>query len=137
MEKFPVNSLTPKHAVISRMPDGSMSIEILMTPFLWNQEIVDTSIRLDGVDLPSDMLKDLAGKSFKFPTNSEDGYIDGSIYLGNAHHPVDVTSLDFNVSRTGSLKLIIKGIYQFEFEGLDGVANTPFVLAASVSSCAV
>jgi hypothetical protein len=83
------------------------------------------------------MLRDLAGKSFEFPTNPHAGYIDGSIYLGNAHHPIDVFSLHFSESRDGQLTLIVKGVYVFDFEGFEGLGKTPFTLAATVSSCAV
>ncbi len=136
MEGFSPKSLKARHAVLAGTP-GNVSIQILMAPFLENQEIVDASIHLDGIDLPSSMLKDLAGKSFEFPVNPHDGYIDGSIYLDNAHHPVDVTSLSFSRSRDGQLKLIVQGIYVFDFEGLNDLGNIPFTLATVVSSCAV
>jgi len=140
MEDFSPKKLKFRHAILSGMP-GDVSIEILMHPFLWNQAIVDSSIRLDGIDLPSNMLSDLAGKSFEFPIDSDEGSIersiDGSIYLDNAHHPVDVTSLNFSKSRDGQLTLIVKGAYVFDFEGLDGLGKIPFTLAAAVSSRAV
>lgn len=136
MEYFPPQDLKARHAILSGSP-GDVSIQILMIPFLLNQEIVDTSIRLDGIDLPSNMLRDLAGKSFEFPINPDDGYIDGSIYLKNTHHPVDVTSLNFSKSRDGKLTLIVKGVYVFDLEGLDRPGNVPFTLATTVSSCAI
>ena len=136
MEDFSPKRLKARHAILSGVP-GDLSIKVLMDPFLLDQAIVDTSIRLDGINLPSNMLRDLEGQLFEFPTNPKDGYIDGSIYLESAHHPVDVTSLNFSKSRDGQLTLIIKGVYVFDFEGLDGLDNTPFTLAATVSSCAV
>ena len=87
------------------------------------------------------MLRDLAAKSFEFPIDSDEGSIegsiDGSIYLDNAHHPVNVTSLSFSKSRDGQLTLIVKGVYVFDFEGLDGLGRIPFTLAAAVRSRAV
>jgi hypothetical protein len=136
MENFPIKALKPRHAVLFRCPDDSISIEILMVPFLFAQEIIDTSICLDGVDLPSDTLRELAGKSFDFPVNPSDGYIDGSIYLGTRHHPVNVTSLNFIESRRGELKVIAKGIYELNLDGL-GSVSTPFTLVTVISSCAV
>jgi hypothetical protein len=136
MENFSPKDLKARHAILSGMP-GGVSIQILMTPFLRDQEIVDTSIRLDGIDLPSSILRDLAGKSFEFSINPDEGYIDGSIYLNNIHHPVDVTSLNFSKSRDGKLTLIVKGIYVFDLEGLDRPGNVPFTLATTVSSCAI
>ncbi|NUO76070.1 MAG: hypothetical protein HOQ32_08650 [Lysobacter sp.] len=136
MTAFSPKDLKPRHAILSGAP-GDVSITILLRPFLREGEIVDTSIRLDGIDLPSNLLRDLAGKSFDFPVNPDDGYIDGSIYLESAHHPVDVTSLNFSAARDGSLTLIVKGVYVFDFEGLDDLERVPFTLAAAVSSCAV
>jgi hypothetical protein len=136
MENFSPKKLKARHAILFGMP-GDISIIILMAPFLLNKEIVDPSIRLDAIDLPSNMLRDLAGKTFEFSTNPDDGYIDGSIYLQHAHHPIDVASLNFSKSRDGQLTLILKGVYVFDFEGLDNLGKTPFTLAATVSSCAV
>jgi hypothetical protein len=135
MKDFSPSLLQARHAILSGEP-GGVSITILIKPFLSNQEIIDTSIRLDDVDLPSSMLSDLAGKSFEFPTNPDEGCIDGSIYLGHAHHPVDVTSLVFNKSRDGNLNLVVKGVYIFDFEGLGDLGKVPFTLATIVSSCA-
>ena len=133
MTDFSPSDLKARHAILSGEL-GNVSIEIMISPFLHDQEIVDTSIHLDCINLPSSILRDLAGKSFEFPTNPNDGYIDGSIYLNNAHHPVDVTSLNFSKSRNGQLVLIVKGVYIFNYEGLDGLDNTQFTLATSVSS---
>ena len=136
MNNFLLNALKARHAVISKDANDSISIEILMMPFLFNQELVDQSIRLDGIALPSDVLRDLAGKSFEFPINPVEGYIDGSIYLENRHQPVDVTLLSFSQSRDGKLNLIVKGIYMFDL-GEYGQFSQPFTLAAIISSCAV
>ena len=136
MEDFSAKELKPRHAVLSGTA-GEASITILMQPFLRNLEIVDTSIRLDAIDLPSNLLGELAGKFFEFPTNPHEGYIDGSIYLGNRHHPVDVSSLHFSKARDGQLTLIVRGVYVFDFEGVGSLGSTPFTLATAVSSCAV
>ncbi|MCL2310620.1 MAG: hypothetical protein FWC42_10225 [Proteobacteria bacterium] len=137
MEKLQLKSLKPRHAILSGDPE-CVSIEILITPFLWNQEIVNTSIRLDGIDLPSNMLRDLVGKSFEFPINPMDGYIDGSICIGE-HHPVDVTSLSFNRSRDGDVSLVVKGVYELDpsFDFFEQTGRIPFTMGTTVSSCAV
>lgn len=136
MNPFPQSVLKPRHAVLAGEPHNA-SLDVLLAPFYWKDALADTSIRLDGIDLPSVYLAALAGKRFSFPLNPDAGAIDGSIYLGNAHHPVDVSSLEFVRDRHGGLKVVIKGMYVFEFEGLDSFPNTAFVLAVSVSSCAV
>lgn len=132
---FPIRLLKPRHAILAGEP--CVSIMILMRPFLWNGEVVDTSIRLDGIELPSTHLNELIGKSFAFPISPEDGYINGSIYLESKHHPVDVTELSFPLARDGGLSVIVKGIYKFEHEGLCGLPDTPFTFGVRVSSCAI
>jgi hypothetical protein len=136
MEDFSPKTLKPRHAILSGVMD-KVSIEILMRPFLRNGEIVDTSIRMDFVNLPSSKLSDLVGRSFDFPENPSSGYIDASIYLDDAHHPVSVSSLSFAKSRDDELMLIVKGSYMFDVEGADELCNAPFTLSARVSSCAV
>ncbi|MBD7922368.1 hypothetical protein [Xanthomonas bonasiae] len=135
MKNFSPVDLKARHAILSGEP-GNVSLTLLMSPFLVDGTLVDTSVRLDGVNLPSNLLSDLAGKSFVFPVNPQEGYIDGSIYLDDRHHPVDVTSLTFNCSRAGGLTLLVKGTYLFSVEGLVGLGNMPFQMAAPVSSCA-
>jgi hypothetical protein len=136
MTPISLTMISPRHAILSGEPQNA-SIEILLKPFLWKDTLVDTSIRLDGIDLPSLHLSELAGKQFNFPLNPEDGAIDGSIYLDNAHHPVDVSSLSFIRSRDEGLNVVIKGVYVFEFEGLDNLKNSEFTVGVSLSSCAV
>lgn len=136
MSTFSPSELKPRHAILSGLP-GDAALEILLRPFLHAGEIVDTSIRLDGIALPSLRLGELAGRRFDFPRNPQDGYIDGSLYLVGAHHPVDVDTLTFDHSRDGQLTLVAKGVYAFDVEGLDGLGQVPFTLAARVSTCAL
>ncbi|MBO9828247.1 hypothetical protein J7373_08330 [Xanthomonas sp. A2111] len=136
MSTFSPSLLQPRHAILSGLPEDA-ALEILLRPFLHAGEIVDTSIRLDGIALPSLRLGELAGKRFDFPRNPQDGYIDGSLYLAGTHHPVDVDTLAFNRSRDGQLTLVAKGVYAFDVEGLDDLGKVPFTLAAQVSSCAL
>lgn len=136
MKHFPLDLLRARHAVISGEP-GDASIEVLLRPFLWNDQLIDTSIRLDGIDLPTVILGQLVDKTFQFPLNPNEGAIDGTIYLENRHHPVDVSRITFNRSRQDGATVVIKGTYVFEFEGLGDYDNTSFTFGVSVSSCAV
>jgi len=138
MDAFPLKALKPRHAILSGEPDCA-SLDILLAPFLWDGQIVDTSIRLDGIGLPSVHLADLAGKSFAFPCNPEEGYIDGSIYLGSRHHPVDVTALSFPRARDGGLSVVVKGTYLFDpwCEWLAELRHAPLAFGVRVSSGAV
>ncbi len=136
MSTFSPSLLQPRHAILSGQPEDA-SLEILLRPFLHAGEIVDTAIRLDGMSLPSLRLGELAGQRFDFPRNPQDGYIDGALYLFGAHHPVDVDTLTFHLSRDGQLTLVAKGVYAFDVEGLDGLGKVPFTLAMRVSTCAL
>ncbi|XTQ94040.1 hypothetical protein ACQR5W_19665 [Xanthomonas sacchari] len=136
MSTFSPSALKPRHAILSGLP-GAASLEILLCPFLHAGEIVDTAIRLDGIALPSLRLGELAGQRVDFPRNPQDGYIDGALYLFGAHHPVDVDTLTFHLSRDGQLTLVAKGAYAFDVEGLDDLGTVPFTLAARLSTCAL
>ncbi len=136
MKQFPNGILKARHAIISGHPREA-SIEVLLRPFYWNEELIDTSIRLDGIDLPDVVLRQLVGKTFEFPLNPDAGAIDGSIYLDNKHHPVDVKQLAFDCSRHEGANVVIKGTYVFEYEGLGDYGNMPFVFGVAVSSRAV
>jgi len=57
MDAFPIKAPRPRHAILSG-EQGCVSITILIKPFVWNAEIIDTSIRLDGIELPSVHLAD-------------------------------------------------------------------------------
>ncbi len=121
---FPPDLLHPRPAIIRGTP-GEYSIEIPLAPFrlpLVSAEPedleIETSIHLDFINLPSMKWSDLQGKRFEFPVNPEDGYIDSSIYIQHAHHPVDVTSIAFADTHEKLTARITMRIL-FEFEGLD------------------
>lgn len=133
MEKFNTKNLVAKHAIIFSSSDSEISIHIFMEPFIYQDEIVSPIIRLDDIDLQSTKLCLLVNKSVTFAQ----GDLSGSIYLGGAHHPVDVIGLSFFLSRQNKLTVLVKGIYDFEYEGLDDVANEAFVLNTLLSSCDV
>jgi hypothetical protein len=133
MSTFNIKNLVAKHAIIFSSTDSEISIHIFMEPFIYQDEIVSPMIRLDDIDLPSTKLSNLVNKSFTFTP----GDLNGSIYLGGAHHPVDAIALSFFLSRQNKLTVLVKGIYDFEYEGLEGVANEAFVLNTLLSSCDV
>ncbi|WP_168409120.1 hypothetical protein [Acinetobacter indicus] len=133
MEKFNTKNLVAKHAIIFSSSDSEISIHIFMEPFIYQDEIVSPIICLDDIDLPSTKLCLLINKFLTFTQ----GDLSGSIYLGGAHHPVDVTGLSFFLSRQNKLNVLVKGIYDFEYEGLDGVVNEAFVWNTLLSCCDV
>lgn len=78
MRNFPVELLKPLPGVFFD-DDLGMDIEVPLSPFTLDDDLVDTSIRLDGISLPTTDLRALSGKEFQFPVNPTHGYIDGSI----------------------------------------------------------
>lgn len=127
-----------------QLHQGSWSIEVPLAPFSADDEdasdcrpgtagpsIIRTSMRLEGIGVPAHEVDALTGRTFDFPTNPEPGYIDGSIYLGAAHNPVDVRRLQFGEIAGGRLAVLILGTIVFEYE-LRGTANHDFELDATL-----
>lgn len=75
-----------------------LNIEIDLEPIEIEEESIETSIRLEFIPIPFKSLTDIQSKSFKFPINPQDGYIDGSIYIIHEHIPVDITKISFGES---------------------------------------
>jgi hypothetical protein len=121
LETFPKESLVPKAASIRHAGD-LFSIQIELQPFTLDDEEVTTSFIFEGVRLPSD-LQTWARRSFTFPRNPTDGYIDGSIYLRHAHNPADVTCIKFGGRSGDSIGAKFSVCLVFEFEGI-GFQNT-------------
>jgi hypothetical protein len=115
---FPVELLVPKLGASSKNEFG-ISIEIPIEPFhlpTWDK--IETELLLDCIKLPTTDFSKLSGKTFKFPKNPDDGYIDGSIYIGYHHHPVDVTAIEFGQVDGKAIMANISAHILFSFEGL-------------------
>lgn len=136
MSRSPADRLKPKLALLSGLAP-CCRIEVMLEPFLLNRVLVNTSIILDDVSLPSAHLKDLVGTSYKFPINPQDGYIDSSVCIDSVHHPVDVRELQFHVSRGSGASLVMKGEINFELEGPAEWGKFPFVFGMRVATLAV
>lgn len=72
-----------------------INITIELQPISIDGEIEETEIQLDFIRVPFRSFSDIENKTFSFPINPDDGYIDGSIYLFEDHIPVDVTNIMF------------------------------------------
>ncbi|MBO2557888.1 hypothetical protein [Shewanella algae] len=124
MEEFPIEKLKYTSATISGI-DGDVSLEIGIEPFELSldgySEKIETVISIDGINLPT-KLSELAGRTFTFPVNPEDGYIDGSVYFFAAHSPVDITEIKFGESTNGKLPMTLESSWVLEFE-LTGFKN--------------
>jgi hypothetical protein len=126
---------------------NSWSIVIPVAPFSADTEfslawrsgtqgpyVVSTQIVLEFIHLPAEDLLALAGRSFRFPINPAEGYIDGSMYLGGAHNPVDVTQIDFGELQgtTIAAKLVCDFIFDYELRRV-GNAHADLVTMLSFS----
>jgi len=118
MREFPVKKLKPLPASLIARGSGC-AIKIPLEPFNLDGKTIETSIQLEDVSISAANLRDLAGHTFEFPRNPEPGYIDGSIYIVHAHHPVDVTSIRFCDMRGDYIEAEFEMTFVFEFEGLD------------------
>ena len=132
MQGFPVEKLQPLPSGFFA-GSGGLSIEIPLTPFTIDGNLIETVIHLDGVALPTDDVLKLSGMTFSFPVNPEAGYIDGSIYVQHAHHPVDVTSIRFGRVTDNAVEADFEMVLLFEFEGLCDYQNTSCTLHTRLS----
>ena len=132
MQQFPVDKLRPLPGWLWGA-DCDLSITVPLHPFSLaigenGSEIgVETALELSQVELPSGRLDALDGQTFAFPVNPEDGYIDGSICIEHAHHPVDVSAIRFGLLKGGAVEVELEGELILEFEGLGDFANTRWV----------
>jgi hypothetical protein len=78
-----------------------------------------TSFQLDWIKLNIHSFQDLENKTFTFPINPAEGYIDGSIYLFDVHNMIDSNSITFGKFK--NQKIPIKTVLRIDFE-LEGTS---------------
>ncbi|MDB6139333.1 MAG: hypothetical protein JWO94_2405 [Verrucomicrobiaceae bacterium] len=103
MKDFPDTAFTPLPGYLEQFLFQNDAIDLPLSlfhrisfdfvPFELEGEEISTDLCLDFITLPVTSWKQLAGRTFDFPVNPEEGYIDGSILLFDAHNQVDVTRL--------------------------------------------
>jgi hypothetical protein len=85
-----------------------------------------TDLRLEFIQLPDQRFlgyRALVGQTLEFPTNPEEGYIDATIYVCDAHNMIDVPELSFTALRRGLLEVSITLAIDLETEQT-GYANS-------------
>lgn len=108
-------------------PTLFFDIEIPLQPFQFKGEEVSTSVCLQFIQIPvKNDWREIAGQTYPFPVNPEDGYIDGSIYLDNAHNPADAARLTFGQLEAGQISCKILTTFDFTYEGPEEL-GTPTV----------
>lgn len=94
-------------------------------------EIIATAVDGEFIDLPGDDLAALADRTFDFPVNPHDGYIDASVYLGGGHNPVDITRIEFGAARVQHIDAVLHAAFDFSQEGVE-IANRSALLHATL-----
>jgi hypothetical protein len=85
-----------------------------------------TFFHLDWIKLNIRSLQNLENKTFAFPINPTDGYIDGSIYLFDVHNIVDTTIITFGKFNNQKIPIKTTLRIDFELEGT-GFATTKYL----------
>ncbi|TDB85792.1 hypothetical protein [Actinomadura sp. 7K534] len=86
-------------------------------------ELIKTEIALDHIHLQATELAGLSQRTFTFPVNPEDGYIDGSIYLVASHCPVDVTRIEFGQATSNHIPATLQAHFDFDAAGAIDIQN--------------
>lgn len=103
---------------IGLKPTLFFDIDIPLEPFQFKGERVSTSVELNFIRLPvANDWREIAGQSYEFPVNPEEGYIDGSVYLDAAHNPADATRLAFGDIESGRISVKVQVTFDFTSEG--------------------
>jgi hypothetical protein len=103
---------------------NAYSIILPIQKFVFDNKIVETELRIDRILLPN-ALESYIGQKITFPINPNEGYIDASIYLREAHNPIDITEIGFISFAGNSIILKLTMNFIFEHEGL-GFKNEKF-----------
>ena len=130
MRKFDTKLLVLGRGEFGPHPLAGLFIRIPLDPFRLDGATVKTSVRLDFVRLPDVRWDALAHQTFQFPQNPEAGFIDGSMYIDGAHHPIDVTKVAFGQVTGGAIRATFTSVIDFAFEGLGDFVKTPWTFAA-------
>jgi hypothetical protein len=116
-DSFSVEKLEFSEGQLIQNEDGTFTIDIPISKFILDGDVIATSIRLDDIQL-KDKIQKLIGRVVEFPINPEPGYIDGSTYLRNCHNPVDVLKIKFIELNKKKLIAEFDFHFLFEFEGI-------------------
>jgi hypothetical protein len=114
-EPFPEELIRPRHGSLTLSgPQPTIAIEL--EPFVIDGEKVEQSLDFQ-LEISTCDLSQLAGKTFEFPSNPDDGYVEGSIYIWSVHNPIDLHSVAFEDSDGDTVSATLDMTFVFEFEG--------------------
>lgn len=115
LEDFPAELLRPKFGTLY-LGGESPSIGVELETFTIDDEEVDQSIDFQ-LEISASDVSDLIGRTFEFPSNPEDGYVEGSIYIWSCHNPIDLHSVAFGQRTEAAIAATLDMTFVFEFEG--------------------
>lgn len=72
-----------------------------------------TVVLLDFIRVGLVDWRDLPGRSFEFPINPVEGYVDGSVYFNATHQYADLTHLTFGKLTGTSMQATVRIVFQF------------------------
>ncbi len=132
MTGFPTELLKPQTGIF--LGDaGHRELIIPLAPFAFaSLGSVETELRITWPAKLATAPATLAGRMFEFPVNPEPGYIDASIYLDGAHHPVDIHAIHFGAASATTISASFKTMLILGFEGLRPYEDTPWHFDAVV-----
>ena len=133
MSHFPTQLLHITNGLFGPHPMDGYFMRVSLAPFELEGALIETSARLDGVHLPTNDLNELADHSLNFQINPDAGYIDGSIYMDGAHHPVDVRQIIFGKMDADRIEARFVTEIDFAFEGLGDYAKTPWTFSVMLA----
>ncbi len=108
-------------------------LDLPVEPFAFEGERQATSIRLEFIRLPVRDWRQLPGQTFRFPRNPAPGYIDGSVYLGTAHLPVDATEIRFGQVEGDRVPVVIELLVDFVDGGRPELGRLPLTWRTTVT----
>jgi hypothetical protein len=92
-------------------------IIVPLANFILDEKEIETNLWFDNIKLMKS-LDTYIGETIDFPINPNNGYIDGSIYLRDAHNPVDISSIKFIKIKNENITVALTMNFVFEYEGI-------------------
>lgn len=91
-------------------------MELPIEPFTFRGEVQRTRVSADMIRFPVRDWRAIVNREFTYPVNPKDGYIDGSIYLGHAHNPADITRIALGALTGDTLAAELDITFDFNYE---------------------
>ncbi len=97
--------------------DNSYGMYLPVAKFTLDDKVINTDIAFVSFELDNDLLSYI-GKSVSFPVNPEEGYVDGSMLLRDAHNPVDIHQITFVNIEDNVITVELDAEFLFEYEDI-------------------